>query len=490
MSTTAVAQLDTTPILGGEVRQAPAHGQHSPWHHAPIIVLVVLTALAFILQARFLATAGAPYSDEGIYAEAGRLRLQGVAIHRDLTFWHMPLIPLLIGIGLETFHSMYWVRLVYLFTNCFSVIPLYLLLVSVSRRRGLALLASVFYLTFPEMVQDDFRFVAIRQPVNLLFILYTYLGLRESSARWVGQAVVAALSLLMFLGSAPSLFFVSLALALSANRQGRSGVFGRYLAVGLAAALPAALYLVAVPQAFDQVVLAQMSRAVDPKLPRLVELLSAPFDRVFYLTGLIGLFAATLRKELRALALAMLGSIGVAVLVPANYFPTYPVAAAPAFAFGVFGLGLALDSAAGHRAGSILATTAVMGILTVHLLIVVPYLLTEWSHRDPDYVEIIETLRKGSGPVLTIQPIYAIEAGRPVPLALGRVYTRPWALGINVDFADLDLKTIAGGSCSIVWESGLSSLASASLQAEWEAGYWIRAANRVAKVLETQGSGC
>jgi hypothetical protein len=130
----------------------------------------------FYAQFLNLHNAEAAFTDEGVYAQAGSLIMDGLIPHRDFPLWHMPLLPWFIGITLKLTGEMYYVRTLFLFLNCLAVFPLYLTFREIRKNIYAALFAVLFYLTFHEMVHHDFRFVAIRQLANDLWIVFFYLG--------------------------------------------------------------------------------------------------------------------------------------------------------------------------------------------------------------------------------------------------------------------------------------------------------------------------
>jgi hypothetical protein len=141
------------------------------------IALAAAISLAFFfLQARHLHEAAMPATDEGVYAEAGRMMWGGLVPHTDFGFWHMPLMPLLIGLGLKMLPGIYAVRMVFLFAHCFAVVPLALFLRRISPGIVAPIVAVFFYLSFHELVHHDFRFLAIRQLANDLLILFLFFG--------------------------------------------------------------------------------------------------------------------------------------------------------------------------------------------------------------------------------------------------------------------------------------------------------------------------
>ena len=140
-----------------------------------IVMFIVL--FFFLLQVRYLHLATNSITDEGVYAQAGRMMWSGLMPHRDFPLWHMPLLPFLIGLGLKIFGSMYVLRVLFLLVNCLMAIPLFVTLKHLNKNTACAIFAILFYLTFHEMVHHDFRLLAIRQVSNAIFILYFYVGI-------------------------------------------------------------------------------------------------------------------------------------------------------------------------------------------------------------------------------------------------------------------------------------------------------------------------
>ncbi len=141
-----------------------------------LVVVVVVLAISFAVQMRYLHLAAAPGTDEGVHVEAGRMMLEGYVPYRDFSYLHPPVLPLFAAAGLSVFHGMYGVRVVFLLLNTLSLGLLFAVIRTLTKDRGAALLALAFMLTYHEMLFHDWRFLASRQLSNVFVIAYFYLG--------------------------------------------------------------------------------------------------------------------------------------------------------------------------------------------------------------------------------------------------------------------------------------------------------------------------
>jgi hypothetical protein len=120
----------------------------------------------------------------------------------------------------------------------------------------------------------------------------------------------------------------------------------------------------------------------------------------------------------------MLAMVGIAVLGSTNFLSHYLIVAAPALCFGVFLIGVQAEALA-PRHGRALATTVCLVPLTVQLARVSDSLRAEWlGNRDPDHRALIARLAALPDPLLTVQPIYAVESGRCMLTELDRLALR------------------------------------------------------------------
>ena len=112
----------------------------------PRLIALLMCVVGFVLQARYLHVTVA-FTDEGAYIEAGRMMLDGLMPYVDFKFYHMPLLPAVIGIGLKVGSPLYLLRILYL---ALGIAAAYLLFEILRRRSGdeiAALVALFFYLT-------------------------------------------------------------------------------------------------------------------------------------------------------------------------------------------------------------------------------------------------------------------------------------------------------------------------------------------------------
>ncbi len=454
-------------------------------------VPIALAAVFFILQARHLPWAAMPGTDEGVYAQIGRLMVSGSVPHRDFAFYHMPLLPLLAGIG-ERITTITGVRMAFLFLNAFAVVPLYYAMLSVWKDRFAAAVAVFFYLTYHEMVHHDFRFLAIRQLANDLLIAYVFLGTvgRGWKRSATLQAACGCASGLLFLPAIVNVAFASVSLAWMVPAARRKDEFVRYVAIGACALVPAILWLALVPNAFQQVVLDQLHRSNESKLLRVEHLPDLSMDFRFYVVATAGLACGLFRRPLRPLAAGMLGVVSASLLLSSNFYPHYLSVAGPAFAYGIFCAAvLARElSRVLRRLATPVFLLLVGAFVASHSSLVLPSLLSEWNGNKPDeYAEIVRSLR-GGGKVLAMQPVYAVSARVDMVDELLPAYTRPpvgWRR-----FSQSEYEAMAATACSILLDGSLRDALPAGLAEQWLVRYAKVVENSWATVLRTSNPSC
>ena len=459
--------------------------------HAWVLLVVAVSAL-FVAQLWNLRRAAAPYTDEGVYAEQGRLLFSGRVPHRDFFLVQMPLLPAAIGAGLKIFDSMYVLRVLYLFLNSIGVLLLFRYLVATRKAPLAALAACLFFATYHEMVDHDFRFLAVRQLANLFLFGILLNSVRRPKASTTVAVVLCCLGTFTFLPFLVDAGFIYAALVFSEpNRSARLALARTYVAPLGAAALLVLVYFALVPGSFDQVVLFQRERPFMPYSERLTWILQySTSDLLFYGLGLVGLLVgAAFMRGHRAFSIAMFGTLVVSIAAGAGFYPHYLVAAAPALAWGVFcAVTFAWERLAPRSVSPVFVVVAI--VLSIHLGIVLPSLSREWaSNSYPEFYQVVEAIRDSGGPVLAFEPIYAVESGIP---AVYHFNEDVRSLGImGKSLAPGQIRELEAQACTILIEPFSASrvVPQATLDA-WRAKYPTRVSNWWGTVLETRHADC
>lgn len=440
--------------------------------HADIGVAVLLAFLFFLLQSRLLSLAALPETDEGVYAEAGKLIAGGLIPHRDFPFWHMPLLPALIGGWLRVVGNLHLLRLIFLALNCFSVLPLFSVFRKMSASRWAPIPAVILYLSFHEMVHHDFRFLAIRQLANVFFILFLYFRVVRPDARWSFgiQMGLAVLSALLFLPALINIAVLSFALDFSDRDRAMRKVYARRTACLLLIALvTVALYFLMIPHAFQQVILEQITRPGSRSVFRVVEIFRAQKDSFFYVLSISGLLGGiAFLRPLRPFSIAMLAVIAIALFSSSNYYPHYLSIAGPAFAFGILALVLLLREIGRDVTMPQSVPIAASALLiALHFGVVLPSLLREWNgNRHPDYITFIDRLRSLPGPLLSAQPIHAVLARKDLVSGLWDVALRSPLPSKHRSAAEWD--SLYKQACTVLLEGRLEGALSKDIVDRWK----------------------
>jgi len=459
--------------------------------HAWILAVIAVSAL-FVAQFWNLRLAAAPYTDEGVYAELGRLIFSGRVPNRDFFLAHMPLLPVAIGAGLKVFGSMYVLRVLYLFLNSIGVLLLFRFLVTTRKAPLAALVACLFFATYHEMVDHDFRFLAVRQLANLFLIGFLVNNVRRPKASTPVAVVLCCLGTFTFLPFLVDAGFIYAALAFSEpDRSKRLALARTYAAPLGVAALLVLLYFALVPGSFEQVVLFQRERPFMPYSVRLTWILQySTNDLLFYGLGLVGLLlGGAFLERYRAFSIAMFGTLVVSIAAGAGFYPHYLVAAAPALAWGVFcAVTFAWERLAPRLVSAVFVAVAI--VLSIHLGMVLPSLTREWaSNSYPEFYQVIEAIRESGGPVLAFEPIYAVESGIP---AVYHFNEDMRSLGImDKSLTPGQIRELEAQACTILIEPFSASriIPTETLDA-WRAKYTTRFSSWWGTVLATRHPGC
>jgi hypothetical protein len=430
--------------------------------------------------------------------------LEGLVPHKDFPLWHLPLLPLYSGIVLKLSGNMYWVRLLFLALNCFAIVPFYLTCKKLGNNSSAAILAILFYLTFHELMFQDFRFLAIRQMANNLLILFFYLGVCQKQWKWaaIAQSLLFSLSVLLFLPNLLHFSFLALAMSYSETARVRKQQLKKYVLIGIPAILILLIYFLVIPHSLDQVVFGQINREATGRFDRLFVLLEAKKDIYLYFLGCLGLIYTYIwQRQLRFYALAAIGLVLTSTFLSSNFFPHYMSAAAPAFAFGIFGLGVGIYRFCQHLPLNIVAVNFVSLIFYILLFsyqfsMTFPSLYEQWTNnRTPSYYQTIAALAKTPEPILTMEPIFAVEAGKKMVRTPIEIYFR--APGIDFPHPEIankfnqkDFQAMAAEACTIFLEGKGEQVFPPQLQKQWQQEFQKLQKTRWGVIFLTNSAEC
>ncbi len=449
------------------------------------ISVMALCLFAFLAQSWNLGLATFPYSDEGVSAQAGRLLFSGFLPYRDFVYVHLPVSPLLIGGGLELFGDMYWLRLIYLASNCAGGFLLFVFLRSLADRGDrhasvAALLTVILYFTYHRMVATDFRFIAIRQSSNLLFLVFLLGHMQGWKIATRASAVVG------------SFLFIPFGINVALYSVYRSALRGwtdyrSHVALLGGIGLVALAFMLLVPGAFEHTVELQRDRPSMDYMLRLNWTIDRSWkDLVFYAAGLSGLILGCARSErhIRWLCLTFFIILLLTVFLPRGFYPHYLVAAAIPFCLGQF---LLFRSLLSRR----ILLPVIASIVLGHLYLSVPSLFREFTeNRYPDYYELIEKLSRSPGPVLTFEPIYAVDSRQTIVPHRHQADMRILRV-FGESLEERDLNELVSRSCTLLIEPFFARgfFPEATLQ-DWTQRYRTTYSNRWGTILETDHSFC
>ena len=369
-------------------------------------LVLVLWAATLLAALSTLGRTIVPALDEGVYLTAARLMVhEGLVPFRDFGLAHPPLTMLLAGVVLEVvggnvvvFDALYTA-----WCLC-AVFPLARVVRELTGDRRAALVAAFLFLTFPEFLRWDARFLALRQ-ASLPFLAFAL------EALWVRRRPATAGVLLGLFGASlvpHALLAVILgaAAAVGLVRDGDRGT-ARRLLVALGVTLGLAYGAVVLLPGFRDSGLAfQVTRARVPLSDRLVRLATEvlPESGPILLAGLAGSFL--LPPRARPVAWLNVVGLPLVLLAPPSFFPHYLSSFGPGLALAA---GVLVARSAERRPPAANAVAAALvggGLLASFLALREPL-----TRTTPHLLRVVEALRRAPEPVLCLEPVYAHWAG-------------------------------------------------------------------------------
>jgi len=463
--------------------------------NAEIVLVVGIASLFFFLQARYLHEAAFSISDEGVHAQVGRMMLDGYMPYKDFYYTHPPILPLFIGLNIKFFSSIYSARIIYLFLNCFSGILLYFVFKNITKNKLAALVGTLFYLTYHQMVFYNFRFIALRQLSNVLLIGFLYFGTVKPRIRFsfLSQALLSVLNALLFFQSTLIIFFMSLAMIMSEQSERlRRKVLARYLDIGLITIAVLLLFFLIVPDSFKLTVLEHLSnRNTADRLGRIYSLFNSESKNYFFhLLSISSLVCAIFFKEIRYYAIASLGVI-ILVFLPREFFPHYFDIAGPALAFGACTFVVMVCQLTKKKYAPVAYGICIVA-LTVQITITFPSLLKEWNgNRNTEYHSLVKFLKEKPEPFLMFfEPIFAVEANKKIVYHYYLSDFRTYGSLLGRRLTEKEYTALANEACTIVlvpWDKGYVP---SSIQSRWMEQYRHHEIVSWATVLTTDNAHC
>jgi len=457
-----------------------------------LVILLLLVVILFLLQVQYLSQAAFPISDEGVHALVGRLLWEGQIPYRDFSYSHPLLLPHLLGLSQQFTPSMLPPRLVYLFLNMSSAIPLFLFLRRLNGNGFAALIATLFYVTYFQMVEHNFRFIAFRQATNVFLIWFLFVSTlpRQDGRTLLIQTLLAIAGALTMYQSAANLALCALAVTATHSGKERKELFLRYCAVGGCVVIALGVFLLVNPGSAQATLLDHGTRPVVDRLGRIAWTLNGDkTDLLLYAASIPSLLlGAIFLKQIRSFCVAALGIIGL-VFGPNEFFPHYFDIAGPAFAIGIFaGMSLLMSLVKGN----LIALFAGFVLLAAHWIIVLPSLVQEWmNNRHPEYYGLIQTLSQQPEPLLTFfEPIYAVESGRRTVLQFELSDFRTFGSLLGKQLEPRQYLSLSSRACTILLVPWDASYIPQDVQDHWFRTYQQIVAAPWAAVLRTNNEGC
>jgi hypothetical protein len=125
-----------------------------------------------------------------------------------------------------------------------------------------------------------------------------------------------------------------------------------------------------------------------------------------------------------------------------------------------------------------------------------PSLYEQWTNnRTPSYYQTVAALAQTPEPLLTIEPIFAVEAGKKMVRTPIEIYFR--APGINFTHPDIanmftpkDFQAMVAEACTIFLEGKGKQVFPMELQKQWQQEFQTFQKTRWGAILLTNSAGC
>jgi len=365
-----------------------------------------------LVNLRYVAS---PYTDEGNYLYHAKLISQGYLPYRDFMLSHPPLTMFLIAIFFKLFGiNLFLLRTLYALFVQSIILPIYILVRNCTKSIWPAIISVALISTFVEFIHHDARFFALRQ-CELILLAYAIFFLLISKGR-VSQFICG---LLLGLGLMVTLahifvllpFFIAV-YTLHKDSKFREIIFQhRYLLLGFFASLIPLMLTFLIPGAWNCLIEVQQIR------PRInlggrISILSGVIinDPFIFAFGLIGsLFLDTALNRIAA-TINILALFFITFL-PNSLYPHYYVILGPTLAISA---GILFVSCLKKR-----KVLRIVCFLIVFLLFKFQFIsklkYELLVRRSPEYYELIRFMKSQPGKLFTVEPIYALDAGKNIP---------------------------------------------------------------------------
>lgn len=357
-----------------------------------------------------------PLSDEGVYLYAAKLIAAGATPYKNFLLVHPPGAILAIAGFFKLFGiDLVLLRAVYVILCQSVMLPIYMIV----RRRSVdiwpALCALAAWIGFVQLQHHDTRFVALRVVALIPLAWGLWLGLdgRRPPAAFLAGLFVSLTVFITF-----SVVFITAPLALGLlylHRRARRH-WGWLLAGMIAGAIPLLLTFT-IPRAWECLIEFHANRVRFPWPYRrdVLWIVVGSSPAVFAL-WLIGMLNGKSR-DVRLIGLANLFAIAAVFAVPRSnamhYYNILGVTLAVSAGLGVAALSIWGQESNWRRLyGAAVALSLFMMIILQFAAVCLP---DYCSKEGQGYHDLIAQLRRCEGPLMTIEPIYALDAGLDIP---------------------------------------------------------------------------
>lgn len=377
------------------------------------IVLGILVVAGIYIQSHSIKTLVYPFTDEGVYLYASKLVAQGYIIYQDFFLIHL---PLWIYINAAVLSILHWnidlYHFIYVGYVVAGVIPLYLLIYRRTKITAPALVASLIYLTYPEMAQWDMHMFAMRQAsLPLLgWGLYHLIATKKLRS--------SAVFLAFFSMSLVTNFLITILIVggwiiwrVSAGGYTKSKKIKLKEIIPLVAPflILSSIYYVMIlliPNAYRDVFGYQLENRVISLVERIVYLRGmVKLNWVIFATGLAGWIV--IPQKLRWLSISFVLASILILLGTRSFYPHYLVILAIPLSIGS---GFLCD----YLINLGVTKWGLVGIVAIGLYISTGKHLANhlWSTRNDNFFQVVSILKQRLEPVFSFEPIYAVHAGK------------------------------------------------------------------------------
>lgn len=351
------------------------------------------------------------FTDEGVFLYSAKLISQGFIPYRDFFLSHpfYGLLPISLffkaaGNNLNLLHFVYttWVFI--------TIFPIYFLIVKATKNRFAALLALLLYSTFPEMVQWDSHFFALRQ-FSLPLLAFALLFISKKR-HYITGLFLGFFSIILVTN-----FFIALSLLIAVfiteflKHKTSLGTFikekQKLLTSFFSVSFLGYIIILLIPSGFDNLIGYQTQQPFLPYDLRFawIKIYFLSLNWPILIGGLVSSLIVV--SKFPVLTIFNLLTLFITIFLGGYFYPHYLVSIAVGFtlSFGIF-----LSRYTNNWKSKVFIGLAFFLIICTTSIKHLKQTLVNTT--SPEFFKTIEILKSTPSPIFSLEPIYALYANK------------------------------------------------------------------------------